>query len=269
MTGFDLAAYLDRLGLDRVPVSATGLRAGQEAQMRTVPFEAIDPFLGLVPDLAVDTIAARTVGGARGGYCFELNALFGAALGALGFNVHRSLGRVRNGAPRGGARSHLVLRVNVDGGHFLADCGFGGPGPLVPLDLGHGGEQFAPNGTYRVRDDLETGERVIEQRRAEIWYPLFGFDEAYVGDEDIAGANFMCARWEAKPFAANLMLAGYDGDTRIGVFNRALTLGSSGHEERRTIGSEAELAETLLRLRIGLDPAAVSQLWSRLMSRRP
>ncbi|MDK3016947.1 arylamine N-acetyltransferase family protein [Pseudodonghicola flavimaris] len=265
MSGFDLSAYLDRLGLTPVPVTAAGLRDLQRAQLRSLPFDSITPYLGGTPDLDLAAIMQKIVHGRRGGYCFELNALLGAALQALRFPLRRSLARVRKGASTGGPRSHLMLQVTLEDGLYLADAGYGGPGPLTPLRIDSDAPQQAPNGRYRFWDDPISGERVLDKWTGTAWFPLYGFDDAHVGDMDIAGANHICATWSAMPFAANLMLAGFDGDTRIGVFNRALTRESPEGLEKSEIADIATFAALLTgELGLRLSDEELDRLWDKL-----
>jgi N-hydroxyarylamine O-acetyltransferase len=265
MTGFDLSAYLDRIDSAPVPVTAAGLRALQQAQLRAIPFESLDPYLGRSPSLRMATIVEKIVHGGRGGYCFELNALFHASLLALGFPARRLLGRVRKGAREGGARSHLLLEVPLDEGLYLADAGYGGPGALVPLRLDSTAEQPAPNGLYRVWSDPLTGERVVDKRLPDGWFPLYSFDDTHVGEMDLEGANYICATWDAMPFVGNLMLAGFDGDTRIGVFNRTVTREGPDGTEKSEIADYPSFA-ALLRQDLGLRLAEddLRRVWDKL-----
>lgn len=89
--------------------------------------------LGAVPDLSDAAVWEKLIEARRGGYCFELNKLFGHALVALGFDVQPILCRVRMGAPAGGPRTHRAFIVSIGGVDWLADAGFGGPGPAEPL----------------------------------------------------------------------------------------------------------------------------------------
>lgn len=264
MTAFDIDAYLTRIGLKDVPRTASGLRALQVAQLRAIPFESIDPYLGLIPDLSPQAIFDKTVHGGRGGYCFELNALLGAALQALGFDTIQRLGRVRRVSPLGGPRSHLVQQVTIDGARWLADTGFGGPGSLVPLQIDNDAVQDTPIGRYRVRTDNVTGEHVLEKQSQDAWTALYAFDEAFVGPWDIAGANHLCAVWDQMPFPDNLMLAGFDGDTRIGVFGRDVALQTAGQGDRRKIADKHDLMALIDRLGLTLDPATVDRVWAKL-----
>lgn len=265
MEGFDLGGWLARTGAVHAAPSPAALAALQEAQMRTVPFETFDPFLGTTPDLSGPAIFDKTVTRRRGGYCFELNGLFGAALVALGYDVRRALGRVRNGAAQGGARSHLALQVTLGGIRYLADAGFGGHTPLVPLEIDRDGEQQAPNGLYRITEDPVSGEKVVERRTGGEWTSLYGFDDAWVGETELAAANWLCANWPMTVFPNHLMLAGHDGDTRIGVFDRTVTLTGPQGQTREDLADHAAFS-ALVRGRLGLDipDDLLDRAWARI-----
>jgi len=261
---FDLTAYLDRIGVDSVRPDAEGLRRLQQAHMRAIPFENLDPLLGRVPALGLDAIFAKLVPGGRGGYCFEHNSLFGAALQSLGFSTRRMLARVRMRSGEEAARSHLVLRVNVDGRSFLADVGFGGPGSLMPLDLGVSGRQDAPNGAYRLREDAAHGETVLERRYGDDWLDLYAFDGARVSDGEIAAANYFCATWDEAPFGSHAMLGCYRGEARYGVFDRALTIETPQGEERRQIADAGEFVRLVQEeMGISLGAEELAQAWQK------
>lgn len=265
MTGFDLSAYLDRIGLGPVPVTPEGLRDLQRAQLRALPFESIDPYLGLTPATDMAAIMDKIVTGGRGGYCFELNALLHAAMQALGFPVRQSLARVRKGLPRGGPRSHLMMQCTIGDTRWLADAGYGGPGPLVPLRLDEDAEQQAPNGRYRLWTDAATGERVLDKWTDRGWFPLYGFDDAHVGEMDIGAANYICANWHEMPFPNHLMLAGFDRDTRIGLFDRAVSFETARDTRRVTMAGPDDLTELVTgRLGIAIDAANLARVWDRL-----
>jgi len=262
---FDLAAYLQRIGLSDASANAAGLSALQQAQLRVVPFENLDPLRGIVPALGVEEIFAKTISGRRGGYCFELNTLFGTALEAVGFRVRRTLARVRMRTGAEGARSHLVLLVEAGERRFLADSGFGGPGSLIPLDLDEKGIQQAPNGTYRLVEDVERGETVLERRKSGGWDALYAFDGARVSDGDIAYANYTCATWGNAPFPSHAMLGCYRGDTRYGLFDRLLTIETAEGAQRREIAHFDEFATLVTdTMEIGLDRTELRRAWDRI-----
>ena len=63
----------------------------------------------------------------RGGYCYEHNLLLSHVLQQLGFLVRglaaRVLWNVSEGTVR--PRSHMLLLVDLDNRHYVADVGFG------------------------------------------------------------------------------------------------------------------------------------------------
>lgn len=63
----------------------------------------------------------------RGGYCFELNALFGCLLRELGYTVTDLVARFwRDGADLPPMRRNHVLKVEAEGINYLCDVGVGG-----------------------------------------------------------------------------------------------------------------------------------------------
>lgn len=265
--GFQLAAYLDRVGLTQTPAGAAGLKALQAGQLRAIAFENLDPMLGKTPDLSPDAVWDKLVVQGRGGYCFELNGLLGGALVSLGYPARRVMARVRRGAAIG-ARSHLAWIVEAEGREWLVDCGFGGPAPVFPLLLETGPEQEAAGIRFRLVPHAANGETVLERLGPQGWFALYGFDRAHVTDADVEAANFVTARWENSPFPANLMLNHVLEDGRISVFNRTARTESNGEVVERTIASAAELHDLLTRnFGLPVTEAAATKVWQRIATR--
>jgi len=259
---FPISDYLARIGQRPAAPSPAALGALQAAQLAAIPFENIDPFLGILPDLDDRAIWHKLVTRRRGGYCLELNALFGTALRALGYEATPVLGRVRMGAPRGNMRAHLAHVVRFGATRYLADAGFGGPAPEAPLAIGAEGEQPDRLGRFRLRSDAETGETVLERHTAEGWFGLYGFDGVEVTGPDLVAANFVCARFPASPFPNHLMLNRVTAEGRSSLFDLQLTT----PQGRRTIASQADLARVLADA-FTLDGAELApRLWSRFLA---
>jgi N-hydroxyarylamine O-acetyltransferase len=262
---FEIDTYLKRVGLPHCPATAEGLALLQSAQARAIPFENLDPFLGRTPDLDPDAIWRKLVLSRRGGYCFELNGLYGAALGALGFAVRPILARVRMGAPEGGPRTHLAWIASIDGRQWLTDCGFGGPGSRVPLGLDDRDPQPDGIGRYRLWHDPASGETVVQRETSGDWFPLFGFVDEAPRPVDIETANVVCCHWERSVFPRNLMVNLSLPDGRISLLN------AEGRIERRT-GTEtwAPVSSADLHRRLAGDfgievtDAVAAELWRRI-----
>ena len=148
---FDLRRYLDRLELGAEPALADLHRA----HVTRIPFENLDPFVGIPASTEVDAIARKLVDSKRGGYCFEHNLLFAAALDALGARVEPMLARVRNGRPPApaGPLTHMLLRVRWGGAMWHADVGFGHGTLLEPIPFGPGGPYVQSGWSYRVVEE--------------------------------------------------------------------------------------------------------------------
>ena len=153
MTGFDLPAYLTRVALADPPaVDADGLATLQRAQRMAIPFENLDVLLGRGIALAPDAVVAKLVGQRRGGYCFEQDALFRMALAALGFTARPLLARVWLGLDDAGpppARTHTLSLVDLPGGAWIADAGFGGA-YTPPMPLRDGAQATTPDGAVHT-----------------------------------------------------------------------------------------------------------------------
>ncbi|QFY60836.1 arylamine N-acetyltransferase [Rhizobium grahamii] len=261
---FDFDQYARRIGLVHTETTQAGLVALQRAQLAAIAFESIDPFLGKAPSLQPGDIWTQLVEKKRGGYCFQLNWLFGEALKHLGFEARSILGRVRMGAPVGGVRAHLAWIVTIDGQEWLADAGFGGPGPRDPVAI-RAGEQLIGGMIFRLREDDATGELVLEWQAPDGWFPLFGFDESRFAQADLEGANQLCTFWSALPFRDNLMMSIRLPDGDVALMNRGLKRSNAQGTKSLQIGSVGELA-TYLRELFGLDcdGEMVSRIWERL-----
>jgi N-hydroxyarylamine O-acetyltransferase len=125
----DLEAYFARIGYHgtRAPTVAT-LHAISLAHVQAIPFEALDVLLGRGVDLDPLAVERKLVHGGRGGYCFEQNSLLLHVLVALGYEAKPISARVRQGRPRDytPARTHVFVRVELDGESWLVDVGVGG-----------------------------------------------------------------------------------------------------------------------------------------------
>jgi N-hydroxyarylamine O-acetyltransferase len=148
--------YLGRVGVGdpgraSLPANLDTLRRVHVAHRESFLFENLAIQTGGVISVALDDIERKFLDGRHGGYCFEHNTLFGAALRELGFNTTALLGRVRRGPREGWCRTHMVLRVTIDGEPWLADVGFGAIGLLEPIPLREGATAQQVGLSYTVR----------------------------------------------------------------------------------------------------------------------
>ncbi|HUU33126.1 MAG TPA: arylamine N-acetyltransferase, partial [Vicinamibacterales bacterium] len=130
-----LDRYFARIGFDGPrPATLGTLRALHRAHLLAIPYENLDIHLGLEVSLDPEAMFAKLVDERRGGWCYEMNGVFGRVLETLGFNVRYlsgAVGRAERGWRAQG--NHLVLLVTLDR-PWIADVGFG-DGFLTPLPL--------------------------------------------------------------------------------------------------------------------------------------
>ncbi len=255
-----LAAYLDRIRLgDPVDPTLDGLTEAMARHLAAIPFEALDVFLGRGGARGIAAIHDKLVNRRRGGWCHEQNALFGWALGEMGFSVTPVAARVNSS--EGEVGGHLALLVDVSGRRFLADVGFGGsqarPLELVPSTERH--EPFAValsenGGWWRYTEEAESS-------------PFFYEFEAREADAE------RLERWQAwqttaqeSPFVANLVVQRRIGEAHRVLRGRVLAERGAGGQQRRVLSGAAELV-TVLADRFGLDVPEVADKWPLIAAR--
>ena len=245
---FDLEAWLRRIGYQgpRSPTLET-LRGIILAQATTIPFENLDVLLGRPPKLDLESLQQKMIVDGRGGYCFELNSLLRAGLLALGFEVTGLIARVVRSlsADAGAPAGHMVLRVDLPEGEFLADTGFGNLTPTAPLAMRPDIEQATPHETMRLLP--MGGELLLEAKTDGSWEHLYRLSPHPRLDMDYEVANWFTATHPKSPFVANLVAARAAPDgVRHSFFNGRLSVRrSSAPAERRMLDNDAEYASVL------------------------
>jgi N-hydroxyarylamine O-acetyltransferase len=241
-----LDAYLARVGCARPPAAtADGLAALHEAHCAAVPFENLDILLGRPIRLDLPSLQAKIVGGRRGGYCFEQNTLFQAALAALGFAVTPLAARVRTGSPPAPrARTHMVLLVTAGDERYLADVGFGGGGLVRPLPLRDGASAGAGALAHRV---LREGEGYrLQGRSPEGWSDLYAFDLVPQLPADYELASWYTSTHPQSPFVQTLTAQRSWPERRAILRNRELVVhGADGIAETTLVRDPEHLLEVL------------------------
>ena len=265
---FDLDAYLRRVGYSG-PRAANlkVLRALHALQPAAIPFENLDPLLGRKVELDLGALAAKLVEQRRGGYCFELNGLFAAALEALGFRVIRLAARVRWRAPPErleGARSHMLLKVDLDEGAFLADVGFGALLMDAPLRLISGVEQQSPSATLRLREE-DDGRYTLQARLPEEWGDVYRFNLEPQLASDYALANWFTATHPDSLFRNNLLMERLLPDRRVTLFNtRLVERPVAGEARERILAGAAELNDVIADVFGIASPVSAADIWARI-----
>lgn len=242
--GLDLAAYLERIGYtgDLSPNRGV-LEAMHLAHATHIPFENLDILLGRPIRLDIASLQAKLVSDRRGGYCFEQNLLLSAVLRTLGFSVTHLAARVRYRNAALLPRTHMLLKVDLDGECWLVDVGFGAEGLLlpVPLKTHQSVRHFA--WTYRVVE--EAGLWVLQSYRDSAWMDLYAFslEPQQVVDYEIA--NYYVSTHPASRFVQTLTAQRLAPEVRHILRNRELSEDRGDQQTARTLADDDELLDVL------------------------
>lgn len=238
----DKAQYLKRLGLsgDLKPDLRT-LDRLILAQLQNVPFENLDVFdAGTEISLEIPQLFDKIVRRRRGGYCFELNALFMALLKELGFECYPVMVRVVWMSTGYMPITHRADIVTIDKVRYFVDVGFGGPAPNRALVLDElqpqacGNQRFvfdrAPDGDYVIY-------RVTENEREQ----LLKFDDRPCENVDFLGPNEYLSHNRDSGFKKTRMLNIGTPDGSVALTNNVLRVHRGGAVEECVLDSAQDL----------------------------
>lgn len=239
------------------------LRALHRAHLLAIPYENLDVQLGRPVTIERPAIFEKIVRHGRGGWCYEMNGLFGWALEQLGFRVVRGAGAVmREVMGDQMIGNHLVLPVTLPEGLYLADVGFG-DGPIEPIRLVPG--PFVAHGfAYRL-DQMDS-----------VWWRLcnhplggaksFDFTLAPADEALLAEKCAFLQTFQESPFVQNLVCQRYTGAGLSVLRGRVLRHLCGDRAEEQLISSADELVSVLVGL-FGLDVPEAASLWPKIVAR--
>jgi N-hydroxyarylamine O-acetyltransferase len=247
-TQFDQNAWLARIGYSG-PVTPTLATLNRLifAHSHSIAYETLDIMLGRTPRLDVPTLQQKMVANKRGGYCFEQNMLFRAGLRSLGFRITNLQGRVVRGlaidAPR--PAIHMLLKVELPEGAYLADVGFGNLAPTSALLLAPHIEQQTPHELMRFID--VDGELALQALLKDGWYHIYRVIPYPRFDGEYEITNWYTATHPETPYQGNIIAAKPGPNrSRITMYNARVTMrDADGHSEKRWLTDEREFKDVL------------------------
>ena len=190
--------YFERIGLEYSEPYEPNLEHLRElhlAHSLTVPYENLDLLKGKLLSLEYDDLFEKIVINKRGGYCFEVNGLFGWLLRELGYKVTDYLGRYLRGETlEVPMRRHRILRVELPEGDYLADVGIGDKAQRLPLLMEPGLEQQDYNDVYKFEKDDFYGWVLYDLDNEGEWSRFFSFTEEGQAYTDFIMPSFWCER---------------------------------------------------------------------------
>ena len=220
----NISAYLKRIGFTGTPKpDFTTLCALQSLHLKAIPYENLDIMRGVPLSLKVEDIYEKIIVRNRGGYCFELNALFAWLLRSLGFKVTDYMARFLKDEPEIPMRRHHVLDVVCQGQRYLCDVGVGLviPRKPIPLVTGHISEQNGEK--YLLKKDDFLGH-VLCEWHSNSWRELYAFTEEPQLDKDFIAPSFYCEKHPESFFRTMDMVHIFTDTGRKSVAGRELKL---------------------------------------------
>lgn len=263
----DVGAYLARIGLApedyrramhpelplspsdySVPHTKESLDCLVHAHLFHIPFENIDGYdLHQEVSLEIPDIFDKIVTRRRGGYCFELNALFSALLEALGFSCYAVGQRVlREGVFPPLCHRATVVTLPQSQERVLCDVGFGGPSPVTALYLDR--PEVQTSGVLRFRFDTEPvrGLRrtILVEEAGET--PLVVFSDVPVDPVDFVPVNTYMTYHAKSRFYNNRVMNLMCPGGSVAVDNDVLRLHENGVLEERPLPDRAALKQACI-----------------------
>jgi len=239
----DVNSYLRRIDYhgSREPSPAT-LRDLHRQHLFTVPFENLDIPLGVPIVLDLAKLYAKIVTRHRGGFCYELNALFGALLRELGFRVHMLSARVRREDGGFGLEfDHMLLRVDLNE-PWLVDVGFG-DSFVDPIVFRAGGAEQVNGHRYVVLPREDEWQLLREDAQGQV--PLYAFRDL---SHALSEYQRMCEYHQTSPdshFTKSWICSRATSDGRITIANMRLIVTRGAKREETELKREDELRSCL------------------------
>ncbi|MFC3205579.1 arylamine N-acetyltransferase family protein [Aquamicrobium soli] len=236
-----LEAYLARIGVEwPARLDIHSLSKLHRAHLMAFTWEALDAFMGWRSSVTPAAAFTKMVEGRRGGWCYEMNGLFGAALAALGFRVTRLCGGVdRERLGDMAIGNHLTLRIDLDR-PYLAEVGVGDaivePVPLVLGPIRQRGFDFsitqADSGWLRFNNHAHGVAR------------SFDFRPDHSDEAAMASTHGWLMQDAGSPFTNALAVFRHRADGYVSLQNDCLRRVTAGSLSERRIVSADHLAET-------------------------
>lgn len=247
MNAFDLDSYFKRIRYSGpCTPSLTTLRAIHALHPAAIPFENLNPLLGVPVLLDTPSLQSKLIDAKRGGYCFEQNLLLKQALESIGFPVTGLAARViwNRSDDAITSRSHMALLVEVEGDQYIADVGFGGQTLTAPLRLELDTEQETPHEPCRLIE--HDGDFLLQAKIRDEWKSMYRFDLQRQHLVDYEVSSWYLSNHPQSHFVTGLRVARALPGKRLNLLGKELTTHTLGAQSvTRTLSSVDELCDTL------------------------
>ncbi len=245
----DLGAYFERIGFSGSSgATLKTLRDLHRLHPEHIPFENLDPLLGVSVPIDLPSLHDKLVARRRGGYCFEQNLLLHDVLETIGFRVTGLAARVQWNVPKGVTlpKTHMLLCVEIGQERWIADVGFGGQVLTAPLQLIPNQIQATPHEPFRITEDGDG--YLLETRIHNDWVAIYQFDLRAQLLPDYEMSNWYVSTHPSSRFTTSLTVARTEPGRRYALHNDRFAIhdSSTGTTTQQVVNSVDEM-KVLLR----------------------
>ncbi len=210
-----------------------------EQHVMNVPFENLDVYLGLLFDLNLENIYTKVVENYRGGFCYELNALFCQLLCNLGFKARIIAARIFDDQDNiGPAMDHMSIFIETDK-QYLADVGYGDLF-IRPLEINEGIQSDGRN--YFKIEAINENEYLLSMSSDQINFQRkYTFCLVKVKVEDFHSICFDKQTNPSSYFVKNAICTKPTDNGRMTIFNNKIIEKQGQDRIEKMISDESEL----------------------------
>ncbi len=233
-------SYLRHIGIKENELEPTlkNLKILQKQHLLNVAFENLDIHWKRPILLDNERFYDKIIGEKRGGFCYELNALFCELLNQTGFQSKIISARVASGKDFSAEYDHLAILTKIGGEEFLVDVGFGDfaaePLPFI-ADL----EQKDETGTFMIRKYDDEYFEVVKKDGNE-WKSEYIFKDL---ERDLQEFSGMCEFHQKSPeshFTKGKLCSLMTNDGRKTLTDKKFIETKNGVKSETEVNSEAE-----------------------------
>lgn len=235
---------LDYSDFEGQPLDFKMLCCLQYAHVTTIPYENLDILNKIPLSLDTDVLYEKIIENHRGGYCFELNGMYGTFLRSLGFGVTDYFARYLRDETQIPMRRHRVLKVEAADGTYLCDIGIGQPAPRYPVKIVTGLNQPQFDEIYKFEKEDFLGWVLYDLHKGS-WRKFFSFTEEPQLDIDYVSASAWCELHPDSPFNKAEMLAIKTSDGRKTLDGRTFKIFEKGNIDIKENLTEDEMNRIL------------------------
>lgn len=234
-------------------ITLENLRKLHYQHLLHIPYENLDQMNGVPLSLTPDALFHKMILKNRGGYCFELQGLFGFLLKSLGYDVMQYAGRFMNEPWHIQMRRHRILVISLEGKRYVCDVGVRQESSRYPLELKEGLVQTDGFSEYRYEKDSFYGWVLMQKLAGKEWKQVLGFTEEPQIDDDYIMPSFYCEMHPESTFNKFMKVSVFDEESNLTIEENEYRVFRGGKVVERLEMKTDEEARRVLEMKFGIN----------------